>query len=151
MSAKDRGATAFEEKWGRVVARKGFAQLPNYLFRVNEFFDEDDKLNSKELLILIHLAALWWKKGETPNPSVDLIAKRCGLSAVSVGRTLNSLEKRGFIKRIRRRHNGFVASNAYDLSGLVHHLAKMTVAFSPGLGPREGEHANAVVDDDDLE
>ena len=51
-------------KWGRDVAGAGFAQIPNYLLRFNQFTAQEDRLSAVELLLLIELAGAWWKRDE---------------------------------------------------------------------------------------
>ena len=38
------------EKWGRPVAERGFAQIPNYLLLLNQFLGRENRLAPVELL-----------------------------------------------------------------------------------------------------
>jgi len=85
------------DKWGRSVAGRGFAQIPNYLLLLNQFLDDDHKLSPIELLILIELAGIWWKKEDLPFPSMAKLALRCGVSERQIQRAITKLEKHEFI------------------------------------------------------
>jgi DNA-binding transcriptional MocR family regulator len=123
------------EKWGEKVAKRGFSQTPNYLLFINQFLDDGNKLSSLELLLLIQISAAWWQKSELPFPSVRTLAARCGASERQVLRALGALEEAGFVKRVKRREKGLIASNAYDLSPLVEKLEVLANAF-PNAFPR---------------
>lgn len=123
------------EKWGDAVAKRGFAQTPNYLLFINQFLDEDNRLSPLELLVLVQISATWWRKDELPFPSVKTLATRCGTSERQVLRALARLEGMSLIKRMKRRDKGLIASNAYDLGPLVEQLEKIAEAF-PNAFPR---------------
>lgn len=123
------------EKWGDKVAKRGFAQTPNYLLFINQFIDEDKKLSPLEVLLLVQISATWWQKSEKPFPSVKTLATRCGTSERQVLRALAKLEGLELVKRVKRRDKGLIASNAYDLSPLVAQLEVIADAF-PNAFPR---------------
>lgn len=123
------------EKWGEEVAKRGFSQVPNYLIMLNQFIDEDKRLSPLELLILIELVGVWWKKDELPYPSMKTLAVRCGTSERQVVRAISRLEKDELLKREKRRSKGLISSNAYDLSPLVERLREVAKAF-PNAFPR---------------
>lgn len=127
--------TDIEEKWGALVAQRGFAQVPNHLLLLNVFLDEEHQLTSTELLILIQLVGTWWRTNDLPFPSLSTIATRCGVSTRQVQRSINRLDKLGFIKRVNRRTKGIMANNAYDLAPLVRLLSSVAKAF-PNPYPR---------------
>ncbi len=127
--------TDMGEKWGEEVAKRGFAQSPNYLLFINQFLDEDNRLSPLELLLLIQISAAWWRKTEMPFPSVRTLASRCGASERQVLRALAALEGAGFVKRVKRREKGLIAANAYDLSPLVEKLESVAEVF-PNAFPR---------------
>lgn len=118
-------------KWGRDVASAGFAQIPNYLLRINQFAAEDERLSAVELLLLIQLAAAWWKKDELPFPSMKTLALRCGTSERQVLRAIKRLEAVPLLKRITRKRKGIIATNAYDLSPLVEVLQVVAESYPP--------------------
>lgn len=127
--------TDMGEKWGEEVAKRGFAQSPNYLLFINQFLDEDNRLSPLELLLLIQISAAWWRKTEMPFPSVRTLASRCGASERQVLRALAALEGAGFVKRVKRREKGLIAANAYDLRPLVEKLESVAEVF-PNAFPR---------------
>jgi len=106
-------------KWGRDVAGAGFAQIPNYLLRFNQFTSPDDRLSAVELLLLIELAGAWWKKSEPPFPSMRTLAMRCGTSERQILRAVKRLEEIPLLRRINRKRKGIIATNSYDLQPLV--------------------------------
>jgi predicted transcriptional regulator len=123
------------EKWGTAVAERGFAQVPNYLLLMNQFLEEESRLTSAELLILIQLVGSWWKKDDLPFPSMSTLARRTGVSARQVQRAINRLESLGLLKRSKRKASGIVASNAYDLTPLSAVLKDIAKAY-PNEFPR---------------
>ena len=130
-----KSVTDISDKWGALVAQRGFAQVPNHLLLLNSFLDDDHKLSPTELLILIQLVGTWWKTGDLPFPSMTTLAARCGVSSRQVQRSIDHLEKLGFIQRVKRRNKGIVANNAYDLEPLVKVLTHVARAF-PNPYPR---------------
>lgn len=124
------------DKWGDLVADRGFAQTPNYLLFINQFIDEDKRLNPLELLLMVQISATWWKKEKMPFPSVKTLATRCGTSERQVLRALAKLESLELVKRVKRRDKGLIASNVYDLGPLVAQLEAIAKAF-PNAFPRK--------------
>lgn len=124
-------ASEVASKWGEAVARRGFAQIPNYLINLNQFAAKEDRLSPLELLILIELAAAWWKRDEKPFPSMRTLSVRCGTSERQVLRAISHLEELEFLKRIKRRTKGIISSNAYDLEPLVSMLEVVANAYPP--------------------
>jgi AraC-like DNA-binding protein len=125
-------------KWGQLVAERGFAQIPNYLLFLNQFLDHEHRLSPIELLVLIELAAAWWKKSELPFPSMATLAARVGVSERQIQRAVTKLEKTHFLKRVKRRSSGIISSNAYDLAPLVAILENVAKAY-PNAFPRRIE------------
>lgn len=125
-------------KWGGEVADRGFSQVPNYLLLLNQFIDPDNRLSPLELLILIELSGSWWKKDEQPFPSMRTLAIRCGTSERQVLRAISRLEELTLIKRVKRRSQGLIASNAYDLSPLVDMLTEVAKQY-PNEFPRKAK------------
>lgn len=118
-------------KWGRDVAGAGFAQVPNYLLRFNQFTSDEDRLSPTELLLLIELAGTWWKKDDLPFPSMKTLAVRCGTSERQILRAVKRLEEIPLLKRVNRKKKGIIASNAYDLSPLVEVLQVIAETYPP--------------------
>lgn len=127
-------------KWGRPVAQRGFAQIPNYLLLLNQFLDKDHRLSPIELLVLIQLVGNWWNRGDLPFPAMRTLATRCGVSERQVQRAVKKLELIELLKRVNRRNQGIIASNAYDLSPLVSLLTRIAEAF-PNEFPRNVDKA----------
>ena len=123
-------------KWGEDVAARGFSQIPNYLLLMNQFIDQEKRLSPLELLTLIELAGSWWKKGEQPFPSMRTLATRCGTSERQILRAVSHLEELNLVKRVKRRQQGLIASNSYDLTPLVELLAEIAKQY-PNEFPRK--------------
>lgn len=124
------------DKWGRDVAGRGFAQIPNYLLLLNTFVDKEDRLSPLELLLLIELIGSWWKKDELPFPSIRTLAIRCGASERQVARAMKRLEEVPLIRRQKRRTKGLISSNSYDLAPLVEMLEEVSRQY-PNEFPRK--------------
>jgi predicted transcriptional regulator len=120
----------FVAKWGEEVHRRGFAQIPNLIFLLNDFADDDEQLKPIELLVLLQLTAMWWKSGKPPFPSMETLARRCGTSERTIERAMKRLTDLGLLERVKRRVNGVVASNRYDLEPLAARLQKIAAVVS---------------------
>ena len=123
------------DKWGNLVAERGFAQIPTYLLNLNRFLDAEHQLTPIELLVIFQLVGNWWKKDEDPFPSMATLAGRCGVSTRQVQRAINNLDKIELIKRVKRQKRRMVTSNAYSLQPLVSFLTEIAKAF-PNEYPR---------------
>lgn len=122
-------------KWGLPIAERGFSQIPNYLMLINQFIEPEKRLSSLELLLLLQLSGAWWKKSEMPFPAMRTLAIRCGTSERQILRAIAHLEELNLLKRVKRRSDGLIASNAYDLSPLVAILDEIAAAY-PNEFPR---------------
>lgn len=129
-------------KWGPKVAKRGFAQIPNYLLELNRFVDDEHKLNATESLTLIHLVASWWKKDEMPFPSMRTLSERSGVSERQVQRALKSLEGKGYFKKERKRIKTVISSNVYDLMPTVKILNEIAEHYG-NIHPRQIKTAAA--------
>ncbi len=123
------------DKWGELVAERGFAQVPNYLMLINGFLDEDSRLTPVELLVLLQLVGAWWQKDNPPFPSMATLAVRVGASERQVQRAVTRLVKDNLLRKVKRRAKGIIASNAYDLTPLVETLNEIARRF-PNQFPR---------------
>jgi hypothetical protein len=130
------------DKWGKTVAERGFSQVPNYLLLLNTFIDREDRLSPLELLILIELCGMWWKKDEMPYPSMRTLAMRCGTSERQVARAVKKLEDLELLRREKRRTKGLIASNSYSLVPLVEMLEEVARKY-PNEFPRNVERPKA--------
>lgn len=126
---KDAAMKDISVKWGNAVAERGFAQIPNYLMQVNMYVHDDHKLSPAELVLLLQLVGTWWRKDEMPFPSMLLLAERSHLSERQVQRSLNALEAKGYLKKVRGKTRGVIASNSYDLTPLVDILGQIAEHF----------------------
>ena len=126
----------FDERWGKVVATGGFAQIPQDLIHINDRLPAGNKLSAIELLVLVQLVAAWWYRDTLPYPSMATLAGRCGVSERQVQRTIKVLEVRAFLTPINRRRRGRKTSNAYDLDMLVTRLTQLA-RQSPREFPRK--------------
>lgn len=124
-----------QEKWGREVAERGFAQVPNYLLLLNSFVEEEERLTPVELLVLIQLVGAWWDKDDLPFPSMATLAVRSGVSERQVQRAVARLVKDEIIGRVKRRSKGIVSTNAYDMKPLVAVLSDVARTY-PNAYPR---------------
>lgn len=129
------------DKWGEAVAKRGFAQIPNYLLLLNQFLADDEKLSPAELLILVQLVGTWWDKNEMPFPALKTLAARSGISDRQAQRAVTHLESLGYLKREKRQRGRFIASNAYNLEPLVKVLNEVSKAF-PNSSPRSIKKAS---------
>lgn len=114
--------TDVADKWGLAVAEGGFTQVPTYLLYLNQYADPDERLSPVELITLIQLVSVWWNKDEPPYPSIKTIAARSGVSERQIHRSLNELEKKNLIRRMKKKGRGIISTNAYDLKPLVETL-----------------------------
>jgi len=135
------------DKWGRLVAERGFTQVPNYLLMINQFVSDEAKLSPVEQLVLLQLVSSWWKKDQLPFPSMRTLAVRIGASERQVQRAITHLEKLNFLKRIKRVRRGIIAANAYDLGPLVEVLDLIAQSF-PNQHKRKIRTAENAGDDD---
>lgn len=109
-------------KWGKEIAGRGFTQIPNYLLQINMFVHEDHRVSPAEMVVLLQIISSWWKKNEMPYPSMRTLADKAGISERQVQRSINSLEKKGYFTKDKRKVKGVIATNIYDLSPLVEML-----------------------------
>jgi DNA-binding MarR family transcriptional regulator len=58
-------------------------------------------ISPTEFNVLLHLLEHWWEADKPPHPKIETIGRRMNKSPRMVLRYLNSLEKRGLIRRIR--------------------------------------------------
>lgn len=111
--------------WGEAIAQRGFVQIPNYLVMLNQFLPEVDRLTPVQLLVIYQLVAAWWEKDKLPFPAMRTIATRIGVSERQVMRSIDELEKKNLIQRVKRQATGVRVSNAYDLSGLIDRMTRI--------------------------
>jgi DNA-binding MarR family transcriptional regulator len=121
MKKRDKAATAenehkLERKWGKLNCRAGWVGFPSAVIQ----FQDQLRLSSTELNVLIQIADFWWDPERHPYPSKGLIAKRMEMEPRSVQRIIARLEARKLIERVARTYpQGGNKSNEYRLSGLA--------------------------------
>lgn len=120
---KSSRARGFEEKWGPMAGKVGFTMIPTTLLRGAARL----QLDPPKFAIVLQLLEHWWERDRDPYPSKETIATRVKLSPRQVQRHIAMLEKEGLVQRLERRAPGRgKTSNAYDLSGLVKRVAKLS-------------------------
>lgn len=87
-----------KERWGQAVDA-GFTPVPNVLLRAQAKIG----LSPTDMIVVLNLMLHWWHHDRMPHPRTSAIAKRSGLSARTVQRSLKELEKKGLITRHRGR------------------------------------------------
>ena len=122
--------------WGEDVAGRGFVQVPNYLLQANLFLDDGHKLSPAEMMVVLTLVSTWWEVDVMPFPSMRTISNRTGISERQVQRAVNSLEKKGFVKRRKKSVKGVIKKHEYDMTALVEML-KLIAKEYPNLYPRK--------------
>ena len=120
------GASFQTKRWGSAISA-GFQIAPNVLLRAQRHLG----LDTGDVVILLNLAMHWWAPNVLPYPSPTIIANRMGLSKRTIERRLESLQKRGFLKRLPAEDG---ERRRYDLSGMVE---KLESAAAVGLAHRE--------------
>jgi len=117
------------DKWGVEVAERGFSQIPNYLLLLNQFVAEEDRLPPIEMMTLFQLVGAWWKKDESPYPSMKTLALRCGVSERQMARAIKSLEEKGLLTREKKKTRGIISTNLYNLEPLVSILQEVAAVY----------------------
>jgi DNA-binding transcriptional ArsR family regulator len=103
-------------KWGKALD-SGFVLIPTTLIR----YQHELGLGNGELVVLLNLLMSWWGIDDLPHIQTSTIAARMNVSRRTVQRHIDTLEKRGFIKRIWGSKRGINerAGATYDLKGTV--------------------------------
>lgn len=106
-----------EERWGKDLTASGWTAIPNALF----VHSQDLKLTSLDIVIILHLAKFWWRKGNDPHPSKKTLAKMIGVDARTIQRRIANLESMNYIERTARKSvaHGGNTSNSYSFTGLI--------------------------------
>jgi len=118
-SAGADGGQTLEAKWGKRLVESGWTALPNAIFYNQKALKL--KHMDMDILVLMHLASYWRSASDPPRPSKATIAASLDVAPRTVQRSIEKMEKLGYVQRISRKakdnpqHN---LPNAYDLSGL---------------------------------
>lgn len=119
--AKAKAATtdegSIEERWGKDLTGSGWTAIPNALF----VYSQDLGLTSLDIVIILHLAKFWWRKGNDPHPSKKTLAAMIGVNPRTIQRAIAKLEDKQYIKRTERKSasHGGNTSNSYSFTGLI--------------------------------
>ncbi len=106
------------ERWGDAVA-SGFTAVPNSLIRAQVGLG----LTPNDIVVLLNILVHWWHSDRLPFPRTSVIAKRTGLSHRTVQRSLQTLQKKGLVVRIR----GADQRSRCDLDGLQTALSRHAI------------------------
>ena len=109
----------------------GFQLLPDVLLKHQGRLH----LSATDVVVLINLTMSWWFPERLPFPRPTTIAKRMGTGVRTVQRSLQRLEDRGLVTRVRLRSSESPGSIAFDLSGLVRELKDLAES-DPGYRER---------------
>jgi hypothetical protein len=109
-------------KWGKTAIRAGFTALPDVIFRQPKALG----LKNLDVLVILHLASYWWTPNDFPRPAKASIADALDCDPRTVQRSIEKMEKLGYVKRIARMAKvGDNLPNQYDLRGLVKAIEKL--------------------------
>lgn len=123
-------------KWG-VALDAGFSIVPDVLLKYQHRLN----LSPFDVVLLLNIAAHWWKASELPYPRLSKLAERMGTTPRTIERRVAALEKTGLLRRLpKERHDGLTIRR-FDLSGLCRHLQEFA-RRDPSYGTR-GRRATA--------
>lgn len=107
---------AIVDRWGKDLTAAGWTAIPNVLFE----YSQELGLKSHHIVIILHLAGYWWRKGNDPFPSKATLARKIGVDSRTVQRAIAELEHKGYIERNQRfASSGGNLSNSYSFDGLI--------------------------------
>ena len=84
------------EKWGDALSA-GFQLVPDVLLKHQDRLG----LTPVDLVVLLNVLMHWWFADQLPFPKTALIARRMGVGQRTVQRSLQRLEQRGLIERVK--------------------------------------------------
>jgi DNA-binding MarR family transcriptional regulator len=115
-AAADQNEHKLVRKWGKLNMRAGWVGFPSAVIQ----FQDQLRLSSTELNVLLQIADHWWDPERHPYPSKGLIATRMRVRPRSIQRIIARLESRKLLERVARKYpNGGNKSNEYRLAGLA--------------------------------
>lgn len=129
---RDRSVKA---RWGEKLASAGFSPVPSVFLRHYHKLrvcpgKRARKLNSTEVMVIIHLAEFKWDERD-PWPSVGTIAERLGISPRSTREAMKTLEEADLLKRKLSLRGG---TSSYSFKGLI---AKLEALLDEELANKE--------------
>jgi hypothetical protein len=122
--------TPLQDQWGKAADK--FTLIPHVLFEklasCPPLKGSEVKLTAPQIFLLLQLISYWWPtRKRHPFPSYAALAKRTGMSKKTIGSHLVQLEKKGWLNRIKRWHEGNNYSGwSYDLSPTKRRLDWLT-------------------------
>lgn len=114
---KQDGLRENERKWGKKLWSLGWVAIPAVVLK----YQDDLKIDSVDLGLIMQLIRHWWYKDRDPFPSLAELGRCLKVSRSTVQRHLKKLCEMGYIKarkRIDSKHGG-QTSNSYELLGLA--------------------------------
>jgi hypothetical protein len=106
------------EKWGDAL-NAGFQLVPDVLLKHQDRLG----LTPVDLVVLLNVLMHWWFADQLPFPKTALIARRMGVGQRTVQRSLQRLEQRGLIERVKGQKPG--DATRFDPSALAHRLVPL--------------------------
>lgn len=113
-----------QKKWGTAVegGETGYQVLPDVLVKGQRELG----LNATEMVVLLNILVHWWTADNLPHPRPSSIARRMDVTTRTVERAIQSLERKGLVKRLPADpENGKPSVRRFDLSGLVRATQRM--------------------------
>lgn len=115
-----------ERKWGVEVMAQNYCMVPSLLLRAQRRLG----LSAQQLALIVQLCDFWWYDDQLPWPKKETLAERLSLSEKQIQRIVRDLEKRGYLRRVKRTTRHGQTSNGYDLSGLARRLRELAPEFA---------------------
>jgi len=115
--------TKLNEKWGEDSIKAGWTAIPSVILEYQQRLG----LNAMDLAIILHLVKHWWESHRNPYPSKRRVCEAMGISESTMRKHVAKLQKAGLVRRLPKHIAGTkgIASNEYDLSGLVKRARKL--------------------------
>ena len=114
-TSQPRRPKVLEQKWSTEVIEAGWVGSPSVMMEFAPYLG----LDPVDFMIIAIIADHWWAPDDKAYPSKALLASRLGVTPRTVQRRVEAMERRGLIRRVKRRTaSGSSGSNAYDLAGL---------------------------------
>jgi hypothetical protein len=111
---------SFEDRWGadHILFSRGYSMVPNLFLQTYALLTP--AISAGEAMFVLEVMS--YKYGEEdPYPSYGSIAKCMNVSDKMVRRYAQSLEAKGYLKRVARKYN----TNKFDLNGLFYALHRI--------------------------
>lgn len=109
-------SSIIEERWSKPVVSAGWTALPSIIL------DKQKALGLKptDINVLLQIIKYWFEVDKFPFPAVGTIADAMGVTPRTVQRSVEKMEKLGYLKRhVRTYAKGGQKSNKYTFEGLI--------------------------------